>query len=152
MSNQQQQTHASLCEEGSYSKKEVDDTSREHEIEFASEKDPNWKNHPRNQENYSSGILNQVCRNTKDTFSEQHCYNEDIKGEDDPFFPWQDGFRTRESSVLSEASTISTSSSSCKCNPALDSRESLSSSNKLNVTRTTNPKDFDQQTNIAVLD
>ena len=81
------------------------------------------------------------------------CDNEDIKSEEDPFFPWHDGFRTRESSILSELSVTSSlvsSASSCICN--VKSKESLSSSCLHGMVKRSNSNLSFSRTNSASVD
>ena len=69
------------------------------------------------------------------------CDIDDIKSEEDPFFPWSDGFRTRESSILSELSITSSlvsSTSSCICNARGKSKESLSSNSQHSIVKVPN--------------
>ena len=69
------------------------------------------------------------------------CDIDDIKSEEDPFFPWHDGFRTRESSILSELSITSSlvsSASSCVCNIRGKSKESLSTNSQSSIVKTSN--------------
>ena len=71
-------------------------------------------------ENNEDKMCNDRYKHAKtNSITSTSCGNEDTKSEDDPFFPWLDGFRTRESSILSElsiTSSIVSSTSSCRCN------------------------------------
>ena len=69
------------------------------------------------------------------------CDIDDIKSEEDPFFPWHDGFRTRESSILSELSITSSlvsSASSCVCNVRGKSKDSLSTNSQQSIVKSSN--------------
>ena len=75
------------------------------------------------------------------TNSVTSCDIDDIKSEEDPFFPWHDGFRTRESSILSELSITSSlvsSASSCICNVKGKSKESLSTNSQHSIYKASN--------------
>ena len=71
-------------------------------------------------ENYEDKMCNDQYKHAKtNSITSTSCENEDTKSEEDTFFPLLDGFRTRESSILSELSITSfivSSTSSCRCN------------------------------------
>jgi hypothetical protein len=131
MSNLQEQ-HTSPLYEGFHSDNKTCDENKVKTYSTLSIKDSNSENqHQPTYKQTFSGDPSQHGQKDARINPITSCDNEDIKSEDDPFFPWHDGFRTRESSILSELSVTSSlvsSASSCICN--IKSKESLSSNSQ----------------------
>ena len=144
LQNQQNSSH-NLCAEGfsSDDKSKCDDEDSSEKTNSNSLiKDSKEEDKSKNNKKYltdTQSHLNQP-KHVK-TNSITSCDIDDIKSEEDPFFPWNDGFRTRESSILSELSITSSlvsSASSCICNARGKSKESLSSNSHHSIVKVPN--------------